>query len=76
MADTKPTDNHFIVLVPYNGTGATGGNPLVDDLNIWYQVGLIGARAGTIRPREGAAGKGVQVANTVLLHHRLVISGG
>lgn len=53
MADTKPTDNNFIVLAPYNGTGATGGNPLVDDLNIWYQVGLIGARAATIRPRKG-----------------------
>lgn len=73
MADTKPTDNNFIVLVPYNGTGATGGNPLVDDLNIWYQVGLIGVRAGIIRPREKG---GVQVANTVLLHHRLVILGG
>jgi len=49
MADTKPADNNFIVLVPYNGTGATGGNPLVDNLNIWYQVGLIGARVGIIR---------------------------
>ena len=49
MADTKPADNNFIVQVPYNGTGATGGNPLVDNLNIWYQVGLIGARVGIIR---------------------------
>ncbi|KAK3392994.1 ammonium transporter [Podospora didyma] len=44
MADdanpSPPLD--FITLVPYNGTGATGGDPLVDDLNIWYQSGDIG----------------------------------
>lgn len=28
----------YVPLVPYNGTGATGGDALVDDLNIWYQV--------------------------------------
>lgn len=64
MADTKPTDNNFIVLVPYNGTGATGGNPLVDDLNIWYQVCLIGVRAGIIRPRERGGSKSLTLCSS------------
>lgn len=29
------------VLVPYNGTGPTGGDSLTEDLNIWYQSGDI-----------------------------------
>ncbi|KAI1397423.1 ammonium transporter [Hypoxylon fuscum] len=29
----------YILKVPYNGTGATGGDSLVDDLNIWYESG-------------------------------------
>ena len=28
----------YIVKVPYNGTGATGGDSLTEDLNIWYEV--------------------------------------
>ena len=28
----------YVPLVPYNGTGATGGDALAADLNIWYQV--------------------------------------
>ena len=36
MANTA--DLPYVPLVPYNGTGATGGDALVDDLNIWYQV--------------------------------------
>lgn len=28
----------YVVKVPYNGTGATGGNSITDDLNIWYEV--------------------------------------
>ncbi|KAJ1331191.1 Ammonium transporter [Microdochium nivale] len=32
----------YVFLAEYNGTGATGGDPLVDDLNIWYQSGDIG----------------------------------
>ncbi|KAK3941510.1 ammonium transporter [Diplogelasinospora grovesii] len=31
----------YVILVPYNGTGNTGGNPLTDDLNIWYESGDI-----------------------------------
>jgi Amt family ammonium transporter len=31
-------DDYYIVKVPYNGTGATGGNSETDDLNIWYEV--------------------------------------
>jgi len=43
MADTDNLDlDHlnYTVKVPYNGTGATGGNPLEDNLNIWYEVGV------------------------------------
>lgn len=28
----------YVFLAEYNGTGATGGDPLVEDLNIWYEV--------------------------------------
>ena len=30
----------YVVKVPYNGTGATGGDSLTEDLNIWYEVSL------------------------------------
>lgn len=29
---------NYIVKVPYNGTGAQGGDSLTEDLNIWYEV--------------------------------------
>jgi len=41
MADAQAGENNFVTLVPFNGTDGPGGNPLVDDMNIWYQVGLI-----------------------------------
>ncbi len=41
MADHAHEGLDYVVLVPFNGTGATGGDPLVDNFNIWYQVGLI-----------------------------------
>lgn len=28
----------YIVKVPYNGSGPTGGDSLTEDLNIWYEV--------------------------------------
>jgi hypothetical protein len=28
----------YIVKVPYNGTIATGGDSLTENLNIWYEV--------------------------------------
>ena len=28
----------YVVKVPYNGTGAAGGDSLTDNLNIWYEV--------------------------------------
>jgi hypothetical protein len=28
----------YVVKVPYNGTGPTGGDSLTQDLNIWYEV--------------------------------------
>lgn len=31
-------DLDYIVQVPYNGTGATGGDSLTENLNIWYEV--------------------------------------
>ena len=29
---------NYTIHVPYNGTGPTGGDPLKDNLNIWYEV--------------------------------------
>lgn len=29
---------NYTVEVPYNGTGATGADPLDFDVNVWYQV--------------------------------------
>jgi Amt family ammonium transporter len=29
---------NYTVLVPYNGTTATGGDPMVEDLNVFYNV--------------------------------------
>ena len=31
----------YVVKVPYNGTGATGGSSVTDDLNIWYEVRIV-----------------------------------
>ena len=30
---------NYSVLIPYNGTIATGGDSLVDNLNVFYEVG-------------------------------------
>ncbi|SPN96930.1 probable ammonium transporter MEPa [Cephalotrichum gorgonifer] len=41
MADHESHDHEgldYVVKVPYNGTGATGGNPLTENLNIWYEA--------------------------------------
>ncbi len=32
------TDLPYVPLVPYNGTGASGGDPLLNNLNLWYEV--------------------------------------
>lgn len=29
----------YVVKVPYNGTGAAGGDPMIANLNIWYETG-------------------------------------
>lgn len=29
----------YIVKAPFNGSGPAGGDPLTEDLNIWYEVG-------------------------------------
>ncbi|KUI66420.1 Ammonium transporter 1 [Cytospora mali] len=34
-------DLDYVVKFPYNGTGATGGDALTQDLNIWYETGDI-----------------------------------
>lgn len=31
-------DLDYVHLVPYNGSGPTGGDSLTEDLNIWYEV--------------------------------------
>ena len=28
----------YVVYVPYNGSGAMGGDSLTENLNIWYEV--------------------------------------
>ena len=33
-------DLDYSVLVPYNGTGMKGANPLDFDVNVWYEVSL------------------------------------
>ncbi|KAI1859768.1 hypothetical protein JX265_010217 [Neoarthrinium moseri] len=32
---------NYIVKVPYNGTGEAGGDPITENLNIWYETGDI-----------------------------------
>ncbi|KAI8282415.1 hypothetical protein COL154_013096 [Colletotrichum chrysophilum] len=34
-------DLDYVHLVPYNGSGPTGGDSLTEDLNIWYETGDI-----------------------------------
>lgn len=36
--DIELDDLEFVPLVPYNGSGPTGGDSLTEDLNIWYEV--------------------------------------
>lgn len=31
-------DLNYVHHYPYNGTGDSGGDPLTEDLNIWYEV--------------------------------------
>ncbi len=31
----------YVVKVPYNGTGPSGGDSLTENLNIWYEVGYV-----------------------------------
>lgn len=40
MSGTGPgeSDTNYVPLVAYNGTTATGGDSLNDDLNIFYEV--------------------------------------
>ncbi|SPQ18649.1 f975adc2-1604-45a0-93af-ecd81ba6b228 [Thermothielavioides terrestris] len=39
MENPNLNDLPYVPLVPYNGTGATGGDSLLVNLNIWYQSG-------------------------------------
>lgn len=40
MSGTGPgeSDTNYVPLVPYNGTTATGGDSLKDNLNVFYEV--------------------------------------
>ncbi|CAI4216228.1 unnamed protein product [Parascedosporium putredinis] len=45
MTDVQTVDLdslNYVVKVPYNGTGPMGGNPLEDNMNIWYESGDLG----------------------------------
>lgn len=46
-------DENYIAKVPYNGTGDTGGDPMVDNLNIWYEVCAILQPAPVLRVSSG-----------------------
>lgn len=42
VIDGVDLDEEYVMRVAtYNGTGPTGGDSLTEDLNIWYEVGLI-----------------------------------
>jgi hypothetical protein len=41
MSAANVEENNYVVLVPFNGTDGPGGNPLVENVNIWYQVGSV-----------------------------------
>lgn len=39
MASPLDLENlDYVHLIPYNGSGPTGGDSLTEDLNIWYEV--------------------------------------
>ncbi|KAK1710074.1 ammonium transporter [Colletotrichum lupini] len=43
MASPLDLENlDYVHLIPYNGSGPTGGDSLTEDLNIWYETGDIG----------------------------------
>lgn len=57
MTDVQTVDLdslNYVVKVPYNGTGPMGGNPLEDNMNIWYEVSL--RRQSAIGQRWGKGG--------------------
>lgn len=41
VVDGIDLDEYYITKVPYNGTGATGGDSVTENLNIWYESGDI-----------------------------------
>jgi hypothetical protein len=38
---------NYTELLPYNGTGKQGANPLDFDVNLWYQVGIPPSLSGS-----------------------------
>ena len=38
VVDGIDLDEYYVVKTPYNGTGDDGGDPMVDNMNIWYEV--------------------------------------
>jgi hypothetical protein len=47
--------NEGVVLVPYNGTGQQGADPLTMDVNIWYEVSLVPPNEGPRLQRAPAS---------------------
>lgn len=41
VVDGIDLDEYYIGKTAYNGTGAAGGDPTMEDLNIWYESGDI-----------------------------------
>ena len=41
MSGVDPSSLNYTPLVPYNGSIATGGDSMGNDLNVFYQVSLV-----------------------------------
>jgi Amt family ammonium transporter len=61
----------YVPLVPYNGTTATGGDSLTEDLNVYYQAGDIAwMLTSTALVLLMIPGVGYAICNMYLLRRR------
>jgi hypothetical protein len=59
-------DLNYTILIPYNGTGAAGANPLDFDVNVWYQVSYSGFGSGLFYLVEQFANDGRSGSREIL----------
>lgn len=56
MASPLDLENlDYVHLIPYNGSGPTGGDSLTEDLNIWYEVRRFQIRSAQTSSSYGTA---------------------